>query len=146
MEHQILTMNKTYNELCKLKTFTERLEYLRLQETVGDFTFGCFRYLNQTFYKSPEWKQFRYKIFIRDEGCDLGLADHPIFDQYYIVHHIAPISIDDIRNRNIEVLLNEDNVITTSLKTHNLIHYGGEAIVTPELVIRSPGDTCPWKK
>lgn len=47
-------MIRTYSELSKLGTFKERYEYLRLDGSVGDETFGFDRYLNQQFYRSPE--------------------------------------------------------------------------------------------
>ena len=41
---------RTYEELSKLKTFEERYEYLKLDGSVGEETFGYDRYLNQQFY------------------------------------------------------------------------------------------------
>ena len=62
---------RTYEELSKLKTFEERYEYLKLDGSVGEETFGCYRYLNQQFYKyDPDWKKIRDEVIFRDNGCD----------------------------------------------------------------------------
>jgi hypothetical protein len=71
---------KSYTELCTLPTYEERLEYLQLHGEVGRDTFGFDRWLNQDFYQSREWRQFRDRIIARDMGCDLGCKDHPITD------------------------------------------------------------------
>ena len=71
---------KSYTELCTLPTYEERLEYLQLHGEVGRDTFGFDRWLNQDFYQSREWRQFRDRIIARDMGCDLGCPDHPITD------------------------------------------------------------------
>lgn len=80
---------KSYSEMCQLATFEERLAYLQLHGEVGKDTFGFDRWLNQDFYQSREWRQFRDKIIVRDMGCDLGCRDHPIYDtwlakEYYV--------------------------------------------------------------
>lgn len=133
---------KTYKELITLKTFDERLEYLKLRGVVGDPTFGSRRYLNQKLYQLREWKITRQKIILRDNGCDLGIQDYPIYDSVFI-HHINPITLDDIiKRRNCVFDLN--NLICVSFKTHNTIHYGEESPYD-KLVIRTAGDTCLWK-
>lgn len=71
---------KSYSEMCQLATFEERLAYLQLHGEVGKDTFGFDRWLNQDFYRSREWRQFRDRIIVRDMGCDLGCKDHPICD------------------------------------------------------------------
>lgn len=71
---------KSYSEMCRCGTFEERLAYLQLHREVGKDTFGFDRYLNQDFYRSKEWRQFRDRIIVRDGGCDLGCKDHPIAD------------------------------------------------------------------
>ena len=53
---------RRYSELIQIPTFEERFEYLRLDGQVGVDTFGSDRYLNQIFYKSPEWKKIRDEI------------------------------------------------------------------------------------
>lgn len=136
---------KTYSELLQFKTFQERLLYLELKGSVGIETFGFDRYLNQTFYKSVEWKRFRDQIIIRDNGCDLGVPGCEIFGKIYI-HHINPILQDDILNRNLDTLMNPENVICTSFETHNAIHYGiDNNISSREPIVRTRNDTCPWK-
>ena len=50
----VILMVRTYSELSKLKTFEERFEYLKLNGSVGNDTFGWDRYLNQILYKSAE--------------------------------------------------------------------------------------------
>lgn len=138
-------MNKSYSELIRLRTFEERFKYLQLRGTVGADTFGYARYLNQKFYDSTEWRKFRREIIIRDNGCDLGIADRMISGSIRL-HHINPIDEEDLIQRNIEVLLNPENVICTSLMTHNAIHYGDENLLIKEPVERRPNDTCPWKR
>ena len=57
---------KSYSELCRLGTFEDRLGYLQLHGEVGKDTFGFDRYLNQDFYRSKEWRQFRDRIIVRE--------------------------------------------------------------------------------
>lgn len=135
---------RTYSELSKLKTFRERYEYLKLGGTVGEDTFGFDRYLNQIFYTSKEWKQIRNFVITRDNGCDLGIPDHKIIDDLILVHHMNPITKDDIINKS-EVLLNPEYLITTVKSTHDAIHYGDESLLVEDYIERSKNDTCPWK-
>lgn len=133
---------KCYSELIKLKTFKERKEYLKLPGVVGDDTFGFDRYINQQFYRSREWKQVRDFVIVRDKGCDLGIDGCEIAGNV-IVHHMNPLSVDDIQNSS-DLLLNPEYLITVSLDTHNYIHYGIDN--APEIAInRFPNDMCPWK-
>ena len=136
-------MLKCYSELLQLTTFKERYEYLRLDGVVGEETFGFDRYLNQIFYNSQEWKDIRRKIIIRDNGCDLGIEGHEIYGKI-LIHHMNPISVEDILKRS-DFLLNPEYLISTILTTHNAIHYGDESLLTTEPVVRSKNDTCPWK-
>ena len=136
---------RTYSELSKLKTFRERYEYLKLDGTVGEETFGFDRYINQMFYKSEEWKRIRNYVITRDNGCDLGIQDRKIIDSVILVHHMNPITKEDIINKN-EILLDPEYLITTIKPTHNAIHYGDESLLNEDLVIRSKNDTCPWKR
>lgn len=134
---------RTYSELSYLPTFKERYEYLRLNGFVGKDTFGFDRYLNQIFYRSKEWQKIRRQVIIRDNGCDLGVDDFLIHGKI-LIHHMNPISKEDILERS-EMLLNPEYLITTTMQTHNAIHYGDEqqlAILPEE---RSPNDTCPWR-
>ena len=136
---------RTYSELSKLKTFRERYEYLKLDGTVGEETFGFDRYINQMFYKSEEWKRIRNYVITRDNGCDLGISDRKIVDSVILVHHMNPITKEDIINKN-EILLDPEYLITTIKPTHDAIHYGDESLLADDLVIRSKNDTCPWKR
>lgn len=134
---------RTYLELKNLNTFEERYEYLRLHGDVGKDTFGFDRYLNQAFYKSPEWKEIRRNVILRDDGCDLGCKDRPIFGRV-LIHHMNPITKDDVLNRS-DILMNPDYLICVSHDTHNAIHYGDSTQLMKGPVERRPNDTCPWK-
>ena len=132
---------KTFKELSKLISFDERYNYLKLKGVVGESTFGYDRYLNQILYNSKRWKRSRDEVIIRDNGCDLGVDGHRIYGRI-IIHHMNPISIEDIRCRT-DYLLNPEYLICTCLRTHNAIHYGN---LSPNIITeRSRGDTCPWK-
>ena len=135
---------KTYSELITLPTFEERYAYLRIGGTVGEDTFGFQRYLNQKFYSTIEWKQFRRQIIIRDIGCDLGIEGYEI-GGIIILHHIMPLSVDDIMHRR-DCLLDPENVICVSHNTHNAIHYGDDRLLITAPVTRTRNDTCPWKR
>lgn len=135
---------KTYSELITLPTFEERFEYLKIGGKVGVDTFGFDRYLNQIFYRSDEWKSIRDEVIIRDNGCDLGIEGREIHSRI-IVHHMNPITKDDILNRS-DFLLNPEFLICTIKLTHDAIHYGDSSILFTEPVIRTKNDTCPWKR
>lgn len=136
---------RTYSELCKLKTFKERFEYLKIGGIVGEETFGFDRYLNQMFYNSDEWKRVRNYVITRDNGCDLGIPDREIIDSIILVHHMNPITKEDIINRS-EFLLDPEYLICTIKNTHDAIHYGDESLLYQDPIVRSANDTCPWKK
>lgn len=135
---------KTYSELIRLPTFEERYQYLRLRGKVGEDTFGFDRYLNQAFYKSDEWKNIRDIVILRDNGCDLGMPDREIRERI-LIHHMNPITKDDIINRT-DFLLNPEYLICTIKNTHDAIHYGDENLLIKDPVQRSKYDTCPWKR
>lgn len=137
-------MIRTYQELIRLPTFKERYEYLRLGGRVGFDTFGFDRYLNQAFYRSPEWKQIRRQVIIRDNGCDLGADGYEIRGTI-LIHHMNPLRAEDILERS-DLLLNPDYLICTAHATHNAIHYGDESLLDIGPVERRPNDTCPWKR
>ncbi len=139
-----MTTIKCYSELILLPTFQARYQYLRLNGEVGKETFGFDRYMNQFFYRSPEWRRVRDFVITRDEGCDLGVPGREIFGRV-IIHHMNPIRPEDIRNRS-ELLLNPEYLITTIHDTHLAIHYGDEHLLLQEPVERRPNDTCPWKR
>ena len=134
---------RSYSELSKLKTFEERFRYLQLNGAVGQETFGLDRYLNQRFYRSQKWKSVRDAVIIRDNGCDLGIKDRMIFGRV-LIHHMNPISIDDIRQQS-ELLLNPEYLVCVSHDTHNAIHYGDENLLITLPIERTRNDTCPWK-
>ena len=97
---------KTYSELVTLPTFEERFAYLQLNGVVGRDTFGFDRYLNQIFYRSKRWRSIRDQIIIRDNGCDLGVEGYDIYGKI-LIHHINPITLDDIEQES-EFLLNPE--------------------------------------
>lgn len=134
---------RTYTQLIKLPTFEERFEYLKLDGTVGEDTFGFDRYLNQIFYRSPEWKRVRDEVIIRDNGCDLGIPGHEIYGRI-LIHHMNPIAVKDILDRA-DILLNPEYLISTVHRTHNAIHYGNINLLPKGPIVRTPNDTCPWK-
>jgi hypothetical protein len=136
-------MNRSYSEMLLFDNFQDRFEYLRLSGYVGNETFGRDRYLNQQLYSSLEWKNFRRRVIIRDEGCDLGIPGYEIHSRI-LIHHINPISIEDIWNRS-SCIFDMDNVICVSHETHNAIHYGDGQYLSTVPIERRPGDTCPWK-
>lgn len=137
-------MIRTYSELIKFNTFMDRYQYLRLDGKVGEETFGFDRWLNQLFYKDPEWLSIRNEVIIRDNGCDLGIADREVYSRI-LVHHMNPISREDILARS-EFLLNPEYLICTSKTTHDAIHYGDENLLMGEPIERTRNDTCPWRR
>lgn len=139
-----MTNIKTYSELILLPTFEERFEYLRLGGRVGEDTFGFDRYLNQMFYqRSQEWKRIRDHVIVRDNGCDLGVLGHEIYGKI-LVHHINPLMVSDIVHST-DNLLDPEFLISTSLATHNAIHYGDISKLAIAPIERSKNDTCPWR-
>lgn len=137
-------MIRTYSELIQIPTFIERYRYLRIGGRVGEDTFGFDRYLNQLFYNSDEWKAIRDHVIIRDNGCDLGMPDREIIGQKILIHHMNPISVEDIVKRS-KYLLDPEYLITTVKNTHDAIHYGSENILIQMPPERTKNDTCPWK-
>lgn len=136
-------MTRTYSELSRLKTFEERYAYLRLDGVVGRETFGFDRYLNQILYKLPKWKnEARRDCISRDEGRDLGLFGYDINDRIY-VHHMNPITIEDVELWRPEVF-NIEFLICTSFNTHQAIHFGDESLLPKPPVVRKPNDTLLW--
>lgn len=138
-----MTNIKTYSELSKLKTFEERYNYLKLGGIVGADTFGFDRYLNQMLYTSARWRAVRDIVLVRDNGCDLGIEGYGIYHKP-IIHHMNPITVDDILEES-DFLFNPEYLITTTHLTHNAIHYGDENLLMKAPVERSRNDTCPWK-
>lgn len=138
---------KTYSELIKFDSFIERFNYVKLRGRVGEATFGFDRYLNQILYHDTEWQRVRRHVALRDSDgddiLDLGFPGRPIAGSVF-VHHINPISEEDILERR-DWILDPEFLISTSLNTHNAIHYGDESLLIHDPVIRRPNDTCPWR-
>ena len=133
----------SYSDLITLPTFKERYYYLKQSGIVANETFGGHRYMNQAYYQSPEWRRVRNEVIIRDNGCDLGMEGYEIADRIY-VHHINPITEDDILDRS-PALFDPENLICVSFNTHQAIHYGDESLL-PIITFneRRPGDTKLW--
>jgi hypothetical protein len=133
---------RSYSELQCLETFEERYEYLRLGGEVGHATFGFDRWINQQFYGTRDWERARNIVITRDLGCDLGISGYDIHHGL-LVHHMNPITREDILNR-VEAILDPEFLITTSKRTHNAIHYGDRSLLPRPFVPRFPGDTRLW--
>lgn len=136
---------RTYTELSKLGDIYERFEYLRLDGGVGDTTFDDMRWVNQAFYHSKEWRQMRQYVIARDQGMDLGAHDIPVRDRYPLIHHMNPITLEDIEEGT-DNLLDPEFLICTGLRTHNAIHYGTESLLPRPFVERRPDDHLEWKR
>ena len=135
-------MLKTFSDISALKTFEDRFDYAKLNGVVGESIFGFHRYVNQAFYSSRDWRSIRSKVIIRDDGCDLGFPDRPIYDRIYI-HHLNPVSLEQLEN-NDPAILDMDNLICVSYDTHLAIHYGDISLLPEPFVERTPGDTKLW--
>lgn len=133
---------RTYTELLTFDTFEERFHYLALRGIVSDPTFGFDRYLNQEFYRSREWRELRDYVIVRDNGCDLAIEDRVIYAQPR-VHHMNPMTVDDVKHGHSSIL-NPEYLITTTLRTHNAIHFGDETKLAKTYTPRTPGDTKLW--
>lgn len=134
---------KTYSELIALHTYEERFDYLQLNGVVGKETFGYDRYLNQALYNSQDWRRFRRSIIIRDNGCDMAYEGYTIHGPI-ILHHINPISVDDILKES-KSIFDPENVVCVSHNTHLAIHYGDKNLLIESPIERTPNDTCPWR-
>lgn len=135
-------MIRTYKELIRYQSFEERYLYLALRGNVGESTFGFDRYLNQQFYTSSEWRHIRRYVITRDNGCDLAVEDHDIYNGLYI-HHMNPMTIESIINGD-PGNLDPEFLITVTHQTHNAIHYGDKSLLRQPFVERRPGDTKLW--
>ncbi len=136
---------KSYSELMKIEGYLDRYNYLRLNGSIGEETFGHSRYLNQVLYKSSEWKKFKRDMIVRDGGCDMAHDEYPILGDRIVLHHINPVTKKDILDRN-PAIFDPENVVCVSHRTHEAIHYSNESLMPHEYVARSPNDTCPWRK
>lgn len=143
---------RTYSELMSLDSYEDRFNYLKVKSPIGANTFGSNRYVNQAFYRSPEWKQVSRDVIIRDNACDLGMPGFEIIrtegdrsnDNVIIVHHMNPITLEQIIERDPDIL-NPEYLITTKMLTHNLLHYGADGnIPLHKVTVRCLGDTTLW--
>lgn len=133
---------RSYSELKNLETFDERFEYLKLSGNVGSSTFGFDRHVNQSFYMSYEWEKVREEVILRDNGCDLGISGYEIHRDI-LIHHINPIVLSDILHGE-PWIFDLDNLITTTKKTHNAIHFGRPNPYPKVVIARNPNDTKLW--
>lgn len=138
----ITMRSRSYREMARFETFEDRYEYLKLEGHVGHSTFGFDRHINQAFYKSHEWRTIRHEVIVRDNGCDLGVPGYEIHSEI-LIHHINPMDVDDILHGE-DLLLDPNNLITTTHRTHNAIHYGDASLLPQPVVARSRGDTKLW--
>lgn len=136
-------MIRTYSELKTITSFLDRFRYLKLDGHIGEETFGYDRYLNQKFYKTPEWRTLRNHLILRDCGCDLAHPEYEIPGKI-LIHHMNPITVSDIVDRS-DYLMNPEYLICVSYNTHQAIHYGDESLLITEPIVRTPNDTCPWR-
>lgn len=139
-------MSKLYSELIEIPTFEERFEYLKLDGTIGEDTFGMMRRLNQDFYTSKEWREFRNRIIVRDNGCDLAMPGYEIMGNIY-VHHLNPLTPADLLHGS-SACFDPENCVCVSFGTHQSITYGlplNASMYEPP-VERRPNDQAPWRK
>lgn len=137
-------MIRSYSELVMHHSFEDRFRYLALYGEVGEATFGSDRWLNQQFYTSREWRDLRHYIIVRDNGCDLGVPGYDV-TRRPIIHHMNPLTVDDIVHGT-DAALDPENLILTTHQTHNAIHYGDENLLPKPFVARGPGDTQLWTR
>ena len=135
-------MVRTYSELVTIPQFQDRFNYLKLDGFVGEETFGDQRYVNQSFYRSTEWKEVRDYVISRDYGRDLAVPGREIHDMV-LVHHMNPLTTQDILNRNPDIL-DPEFLVCVSHDTHNAIHYGDRTKLVPVVLERTPEDTKLW--
>src|SRR4051812_39824617 len=133
---------RSFTEMSKWGTFDERLKYLRLGGGVGATTFGFDRHVNQHFYTSLEWQEVRNYVIVRDDGCDLGVPGYEVQVEL-LIHHMNPMRLEDIVN-HAAWILDPEYLITTTLRTHNAIHFGSESPYPEVVTNRRPGDTKLW--
>jgi hypothetical protein len=133
---------RSYSELQNINDFEDRFRYLALRGEVGAATFGFDRWINQQFYTSSQWKQIRHFVITRDNGCDLGVDGYEIHSRL-VIHHMNPMLPNDIIHGD-DSILDPENLITTTHRTHNAIHYGDEKLLPKPFVERRRGDTKLW--
>lgn len=139
---------KTYTEMLQYTTFQDRFNYLKLDGRIGEETFGNYsrRWLNQRFYQSPEWQMIKQQVLIRDNGCDMALQEYELINNKIYVHHMNPITEDDIINHT-SFLTNPEYLVCVSFETHNAIHFGDLNVsrIAKDPAQRYPGDQCLWR-
>lgn len=128
-------MIRTYTDLLKLPDFKSRLDYLILE----DYKYNSPRDISMKFFKSHTWRTICKEVIFRDLGFDLAVNGVYI-EGKRIVHHMNPITAYDIEHLT-DIVTNPEYLITTSLVTHNIIHYGHKKEEQKE---RAPGDTIFW--
>lgn len=133
---------RCYTELERYESFEGRYRYLKLGGEVGMSTFGHSRFINQSFYTSRVWRSVRDIVILRDNGFDLGVVGHDIFDRL-IIHHMNPITEEDIIHGS-DFLLDPEFLICVSRDTHNAIHFGDENLLPKPYIERTRNDTIPW--
>lgn len=137
-------MSKCYSELKLIDDYFERYKYLKCSgQPIGMDTFGSMRYLYQQVLQSYEWKKFKRDIIIRDNCCDMGFPGFEI-NSRPIIHHINPITIDDVKNKSSKIF-DPENVIVVCHNTHLAIHYGDESLLRNAMpAVRFANDTKLW--
>lgn len=138
-----MSMIRTYSELMSIGSYEDRYKYLRIGGIVGESTFGFDRWLNQILYKSDPWLEVRDEVISRDDGFDMGHTDYPINGRI-IVHHMNPITIEDVLNRNPDIF-NPEFLISVAKSTHDAIHFGDSSLLPQPVIERKPYDTSPWR-
>lgn len=136
------TKIRTYSQLSMYETLEERYNYARLQGQVGLDTFGFYRWMNQSFYTSKQWRDVRNYVVVRDNGCDLGVPEFPIQHMVFI-HHLNPMTVEQLVYGD-DSVLDPEFLISVSHRTHNAVHFGDETLLPREFVPRRPNDTKLW--
>lgn len=136
-------MLKSFDQLRLLPTLLERYEYLKQNSKIGEQTFGVDRYLNQMFYKLPEWQEVRKEVIIRDNAHDLAHPDYEI-QGFIFVHHMNPITVEQILDRD-PIILDPKYLISSSELIHKAIHFGNPNLLLILPQERRPNDTSPWR-
>ena len=77
---------KSYTDLLSMKTYEERLEYLKLSDILPGAPGKRFHMRNRKL-----WDRVREKVIARDLGFDLGVPGKEIVGSI-IVHHINPVT------------------------------------------------------
>lgn len=85
------------------------------------------------------------KLFCAIVDATWGVPGREVYKRV-IIHHMNPLTKDDILDRT-EYLLNPEYLICTSKRTHDAIHYSDDSILIPDIMPeRSLNDTCPWRR